>query len=119
MDADRRIREERKRELLRELAELELEELREQGVFMGTPHYGILERAASALGRELSRTAQQRAAREVRAECPDEAVCPTCGATCRVETKTRDVASIDGPVSLDEAAAHCITCRRSFFPSAG
>lgn len=118
MDANRQAREERKQELLRQLAELEIEELREQGVFVGTPHYGVLERAASALGRELSREAQQRAVREVRSECADEGVCPTCGATCRVTTKTRDVTSIDGPVQLDEATAHCETCRRSFFPSA-
>ena len=118
MDADRQAREERKQELLRQLAELEIEVLREQGVFLGTPHYGVLERSASALGREVSRQAQQRAVREVRAECADEAGCPTCGVACLVTTKTRDVTSIDGPVQLDEATAHCETCRRSFFPSA-
>jgi len=117
MDAGRQSREERKQELLRQLAELEIEELTEQGVFLGTPHYGVLERAASSLGRELSREAQQRAVGEVRAECPEEAVCPTCQATCRVETTSRDVTSIDGLVTLEEAVAHCKTCRRSFFPS--
>lgn len=119
MDAKRQARAERKKELLRELAELEIEELRAEGVFLGTPHYGVLERAASALGRELSCQAQQRAVREVRAECAEQADCPTCGTRCRVGTKTRDVTSIDGPVRLDEATAYCEKCRRSFFPSAG
>lgn len=118
MDADRQTRGERKQELLRQLAEIEIAELRDEGVFVGTPHYGVLERAASALGREVSREAQQRAVRELRAECPEFAACPTCGASCPVETKRRQVTSIDGPVTLDEATAACPSCRRSFFPSA-
>lgn len=119
MDANRRKREEKKKDLLRQLAELNCEELTEQGVFLRTPHYSVIERMAVNLGRDLSREAQQRAAREVLAKFESETACPTCGAVCRVETRTRDVTSIDGPVTLDEATAHCETCRRSFFPSAG
>ena len=118
MDADRKVRQERKKELLRELAEIQIEELRDEGVFIGTPHYGIFERAASALGRQLSRETQRRSVCEVRAECAETVACPTCGTRCQVETKRRQVTSIDGPVMLDEATARCGACRRSFFPSA-
>lgn len=118
MDAKQAAREARKQELLRELAEIKIEELREQGVFSAVPHYSVLEQAASALGKELSCLTQQRAAAEVRAESAAEAACPSCGAKCSVETKRREVASLDGQVTLDEASAYCRNCRRSFFPSA-
>ncbi len=118
MDAALQVREARKQELLRELAELRIEEMVEQGVFLGTPHYSIIERYAITLGRELSREAQERAAREVAANCPTEANCPTCGATCRVQTARRSVTSLDGRVELTETTANCDRCRRSFFPSA-
>jgi uncharacterized protein with PIN domain len=119
MDAARQDREARKKELLQELAELRIEEMVEQGVFLGTPHYSIIERYAITLGRELSREAQERAAREVAANSPSEADCPACGTTCRVQTATRSVTSLDGPVAMTETTAHCNRCRRSFFPSAG
>jgi hypothetical protein len=118
MDATRQAREAKKSELLRQLAELKIEEMVEQGVFLGTPHYSIIERYAITLGRELSREAQERAAREVAASGPTEANCPTCQATCCVQTKTRSVTSLDGPVDLTETTARCDRCRRSFFPSA-
>lgn len=118
MDAALQVREARKKELLQELAELRIEEMVEQGVFLGTPHYSIIERYAITLGRELSREAQERAAREVAANSPTEANCPTCGAACRVQTATRSVTSLDGRVELTETTANCDRCRRSFFPSA-
>lgn len=118
MDAARQNREAKKKGLLQQLAQLEIEEMVEQGVFLGTPHYSLLERRAIALGRQLSREAQERATREVVANSSVEANCPTCGATCRLQTQSRSVASLDGPVKLTEATAHCDRCRRSFFPSA-
>ena len=118
MDAAQDARMERKRELLRELAEINIEEQVEAGVFLETPHYSIIERAAVTLGRELSREAQERGAREVAAQCVAQAACPTCGALCDVRTKTRLITSIDGPVEVTETIADCRPCRRSFFPSA-
>lgn len=118
MDAAQDSRQQRKRELLRELAEINIEEQVEAGVFLETPHYSIIERAAMTLGRELSRQAQERAAREVAARCELQAACPTCGALCDVRTETRPVASLDGPVEVTETVADCGACRRSFFPSA-
>ncbi len=118
MDAAMQAREARRKELLRELAELGIEEMVEQGAFLGTPHYSVIERYAITLGRELSREAQERAMREVAASCPTEANCPTCGASCRVQTATRPVTSLDGRVEVTETTAYCDRCRRSFFPSA-
>ncbi|MCH7689390.1 MAG: hypothetical protein IH899_22405 [Planctomycetes bacterium] len=118
MDADRETREEKKKELLRQLAELTVEEQVEEGLFLETPHYSIIERVAMNLGRDLSRQTQERAAREVAANCRAEEPCPTCGAPCSVESRTRDVISLDGTVELTEGTASCKKCRRSFFPSA-
>ena len=118
MDADQQARAERKRQLLRELAELEVAEMANAGQFDKTPHFSAIERAASELGKELSRKAQERAAREVAAGSELQASCPTCEALCDVTTKRRTVNSIDGPVELTESVADCRRCRRSFFPSA-
>ena len=117
MDADQRARADRKRQLLRELAELEVAEMADAGRFDQTPHFGAIEQAASKLGKELSREAQERAAREVAASSEVQAECPTCGALCDVTPKGRTVNSIDGPVELTESVADCRGCRRSFFPS--
>jgi len=117
MDAVQQARLDRKQELLTELAELMIEEQVAEGVFLGTPHYSVIERAAAHLGRELSCQAQARGAREVAAHCSPEVPCPTCQTLCPVEVKTRDVISIHGPVKLAECVADCPKCRRSFFPS--
>lgn len=119
MDASTEARESRKKELLRELAELTIEEQVEEGVFLGTPHYSVIELTAINLGRELSREAQQRASREIAATCKSQAACPTCKAVCEVRVEKRDVTSLSGPVELTETVADCPKCRRSFFPSAG
>lgn len=118
MDATRLEREAEKVRLLQRLAELVVEEQRERGVFRSVPHYSSLEQAARALGQELSRRAQERSAAEVAAECAQAAPCPTCGERHEVRHKKRTVASVDGPVELVEAVAHCRPCRRSFFPAA-
>ena len=118
MDAKSRTRQERIQQLLRELAELHLEEMGEAGDFDQTPHFGDLERAASEFGKQLSRETLERASREAIAGGQPQAPCLTCGTLCEVTTRRRMVKSIDGPVALTEAVAECRRCRRSFFPSA-
>ena len=118
MDAARRDRAAKKKQLLQELSELLVEEQVEQGMFLETPHYSIIERQAITLGRDLSRQAQERSAREVAASCSPQAACPRCQASGAVQTQTRRITSLDGPVTLTETTAHCDRCRRSFFPSA-
>ena len=119
MDAAQQARDSRKKKLLLELAELMVEEQVEEGLFLETPHYSVIELAAVNLGRELSQQAQQRAARELAARCDTQAACPTCRTACDVRIETRNVTSLSGPVELAETVADCPTCRRSFFPSAG
>lgn len=119
MDAKTQTRQCRKQELLLELAELMVEEQVEEGVFLGTPHYSVIEIAAMNLGRELSQKAQERAAREVTACCEGPAACPTCRTVCDVRVEKREVISLSGPVELAETVAACPRCKRSFFPSAG
>lgn len=89
----------------------------EQG--SGTPHYDQIELPAHALGQRFSRMIQRQRARDVAASSSSEAACPDCGRKCRVQTATRDVHSMDGPMDLVETFAKCRSCRRSFFPSAG
>lgn len=69
-DVESQARQQRKRQLLRELAELHLEERGKADNFGQTPHFGAIERAASELGKELSREALERASREVAAGNP-------------------------------------------------
>ena len=118
MEAESQARQQRKRRLLRELAELHLEEMGEAGNFDPTQRFGAIERAASELGKQLSRETMEQASREVAADGPPQAPCPTCGAVCDVTPRRRTVKSIDGPIELTEAVADCRRCRRSFFPSA-
>jgi hypothetical protein len=118
MDARSQVRQERIQQLLRELAELQLEEMGEAGCFDQTPHFSTIERAASGMGKQLSRDLQERASREVAADSPPEAPCPTCGVSCQVTPRRRTVKGLDGPIELTEAVAECRRCRRSFFPSA-
>ncbi len=87
MDAEKQARQQRKRQLLQELAELHLEEMAEAGDFDQTPHFCTIERAASGLGSQLSREIQARASREVAADCTPRAPCPTCRTLCEVTTK--------------------------------
>lgn len=117
MAVSQRTRQQKKQQLLLELAELMIEEQVEQGVFLGTPHYSVIEGAAMNLGQELSREAQQRGAREIAAAFESQAACPTCQTACDVRLEKREVTSLSGPVELAETIADCPKCRRSFFPS--
>ncbi len=118
MDAAQQARKEEKRKLLNRLAELMIEEQVEEGVFLGTPHFSVIEAAAVNLGHQLSRKAQERAAGEIAASCGCTTSCPTCDSECEVTSQKRDVTSTSGVLEMIEAIAYCHKCRRSFFPSA-
>ena len=117
MDAKQQAREEKRKRLLNELAELMIEDQVEEGVFLGTPHFSVIEAAAVNLGNQLSRKAQERAAGEIAANCGSTAPCPTCDLECKVTCQKRDVTSTSGVLEMIEALAYCHKCRRSFFPS--
>lgn len=118
MDAPHQARAQRRKELLNELAKLMIEEQVEEGVFLETPHFSIIEAAAVNLGNQLSRKAQERAAGEIAANCTSAVPCPTCESECRVTSRKREVASTSGVLDMIESMAYCHKCRRAFFPSA-
>jgi hypothetical protein len=118
MDAHQTALQDEKRQLLRRLAEIEVEQQRQRGTFNSVPHYSVLEQAAHGLGQELSRLTQQRVASEVAAISKSTSDCPKCGQQSAVEMSKRTVTSLDGPVEVLEPVASCPACRRDFFPSA-
>ena len=86
----------------------------EQG--RGTPHYAQIESAAHEVGQRLSRIVQKNRASDVAAEHLPEHACPDCRNKCPVDSITRQITSIDGPVEVTETVAYCASCRRSCFP---
>jgi hypothetical protein len=117
MDAKQAALEEKLAEILRQAAEIGAQiQAVEQGP--GTPHYDQIEGHAHDVGQRLSQMVQQTRTADVTAQHPPEIDCPDCGKSCRVKTKTRQVLSEDGPVTLTENVACCSRCRRDFFPSA-
>ena len=118
MDAQRTVLQAEKDRLLQRLAEIEVEQQRQQGLFDSVPHFSVLETAAHRLGQELSRLTQQRAAGEVAAASPATSTCPQCEQNAAIKMSKRTVHSLDGPVEVLEPVAYCPACRRTFFPSA-
>lgn len=117
MDAKLSSREEKLKNLLRQAASLaaEIQADSQQG---RVPHFDEIELPAHALGQEFSRMVQTVRARGVAADGLQEVTCPGCGTRCPVETQSRQVHSMDGPIEVTETVANCRRCRRSFFPSA-
>ena len=77
-----------------------------------------MEAAGHALGQAIAQVTTERLSL-ARAERLTEAqACPTCGKSCRLDHKERDLTTGDGPIRLREPVCHCSTCRRDFFPSA-
>ena len=116
MDANQQQRMDEKERLLARLAELETEELREEGHFDETPHMSVLELAGHRLGQRLGRQVLSRAVGESAAQS-QTANCPQCGTSCELEHVPREVDGLDGPTRVIESRGNCKSCRRSFFPS--
>jgi len=101
MDAKQKQLEEKLAELLKQAAEVSAQiQAEEQGP--GVPHYDEIEIPAHETGQRLSRLIQSARASDVATEQGLEVVCPDCGRSCRVETKYREVHSMDGPLGLSE-----------------
>ena len=81
-------------------------------------HFSQIEAGARRLASLWSCRIQEWAAREMTAEAPDTAACPTCGEVCSLEVEARTIQSTDGPVPILEWKGTCTRCRRDFFPSA-
>jgi hypothetical protein len=118
-DSERIARlQERLERSLREAAEIEVELSRADGSIRGVPHYSVIEGRAHELGKQLSRTIQQRQMNELAAAQSATAKCPTCGARCEVRVKKRPLQSVDGAAEVADAEGYCPGCRRAFFPAA-
>lgn len=104
--------------LLREAAEAAAELQTAEGGAGRPVHFSQIEAAAHHVGSQLSCRIQERTARELAADVPQEAPCPTCGTPFRLNIERRAVSSTDGPLDLWEPHGHCTRCRRDFFPSA-
>jgi hypothetical protein len=117
MDAKLSAQQEKLEQLLKQATAVAVEiQKAEQGP--GVPHFDQIELPAHELGKRFSRMVQAERAREVAAAGLGKAACPKCHRKCEVETRTRDVHGMDGPLELTETVAHCSACRRAFFPSA-
>jgi len=81
-------------------------------------HFSQIEAASHRLATHWSCCFQEWAARELTAESPDSAACPTCGEVCSLELAARTILSTDGPVPILEWKGTCTRCRRDFFPDA-
>mgnify|MGYP006361789259 CR=1 FL=1 len=118
MDAAYEALEREKLGLLERVAEIEVQQQRQHGLFAKVPHFSEIEEAGQNLGRFLSRLSQTRMAHEVAAGEGVASACPTCGKACSVEVAKRTVTGLDGPIEVTEPTADCPACRRAFFPSA-
>ena len=81
-------------------------------------HFSQIEAASHRLATRWSCCFQEWAAREMTAESPDSAACPTCGGVVRWSWWPVPF-STDGAVPILEWKGTCTRCRRDFFPSAG
>jgi hypothetical protein len=116
MDAKQAQLEAKLADLLKQTAEVASQlQAVEQGP--GTPHFDQIEIPAHETGQRLSQLIQSARAGEVAAVLDAPISCADCGQSCRVETRRRQVHSMDGPIQLTETVAYCRRCRRSFFPS--
>jgi hypothetical protein len=75
-----------------------------------------IERTASAIGKRISTRLTEESLKAHAADQPDRASCPACGRPCSLTRKKRIVTTPDGPIDYYEPAAHCVECRRDFFP---
>lgn len=77
-----------------------------------------MEDVAAMATRAMVRGAVEEMTKEQAGLLGAEARCPTCGTSCELRRKVRDITVRGGTASLDEPVAHCRRCRRDFFPSA-
>jgi hypothetical protein len=77
-----------------------------------------MERTASAIGKRISTRLTEESLKAHAADQPERASCPQCSRPCGLTRKKRIVTTPDGPIEYLEPAAHCVECRRDFFPDA-
>jgi hypothetical protein len=75
-----------------------------------------IERTAHAIGQRLAMRLTQQALATHAEDQPGTAPCPQCRQSCRLTRKKRPITTPDGSFDYYEPAAHCVECRRDFFP---
>ena len=108
------------RPLLSQFAEQVGRQVFPDGLPRGTK-FSELETFAGFVGDEIGRSiieSQARAQADGLSQDSTPPICPTCGQTARAgPTEHRELITTQGKVAWDEPTSHCLTCRRSFFPS--
>jgi hypothetical protein len=104
--------------LLREAAEIEVRLAEADGTVQGVCHFSVIEARAHELGRQLSRSVQERQLQSWSFREGQRMNCPTCGTSCELGISERRIRSIDGSLPAREVVGYCPVCRRDFFPSA-
>lgn len=80
--------------------------------------FSDIERTAHAIGQRIAARITAEALAHAAEEQAEFAACPQCQNSTRVTRKKREIRTLDGPIEYLEPAAHCVACRRDFFPSA-
>jgi hypothetical protein len=104
------------------IAEQVLAVLRQDAVRpLADPHgltFMDIERMSSAIGKRISTRLTEESLKVHAADQPERIACPQCSRPCGLTRKKRIVTTPDGPIEYFEPAAHCVECRRDFFPDA-
>lgn len=77
-----------------------------------------IETTSHGLGRQIAALLTSQLLRNEADQHDEHEPCPKCGQACRVTRHRRVIHGIDGMIDYHEPAAHCVECRRDFFPSA-
>ena len=77
-----------------------------------------IEELGHEIGKLTATEFDQTVQRQQAEKFDDARHCPQCGKQCSSGVKHRDLNTRDGTTNLSEPEFHCVSCERSFFPSA-
>lgn len=77
-----------------------------------------IEEAGHEIGKLMATEFDQLVQRQHAEHFDQKATCPQCAKSCSPVVKHRDLQTRDGTADLSEPEFHCVSCERSFFPSA-
>ena len=77
-----------------------------------------IEELGHEIGKLTATEFDQTVQRQQAEKFDDACRCPQCGQQCNPSVKHRDLTTRDGTADLSEPEFRCVSCERSFFPSA-
>lgn len=80
--------------------------------------FAEIEDIGHELGKMVATEFDQIMQRQHAEKYDQEHPCPQCEKPCGPNVKHRDLTTRDGTADLSEPELHCVSCERSFFPSA-